>query len=173
MTDDTYLFVVKYDDDAERKRAEYLFNNVEGAVEKPEGLVRIVGDVDHEELYTKLVSKVPEEQVSAYRLEPAETDVEPETVTVSETVEASPDAVETFVEYIFSKKKAVLQSAARNEYEVYTKKGRAEVSYRLSESSPTTVEIRIEGLSDATEFLAEFFRDELGDYAASQRTDDQ
>jgi hypothetical protein len=47
------------------------------------------------------------------------------------------------------------------------------VSYRLSESSPTTVEIRIEGLSDATEFLAEFFHDELGDYADSQRTDDQ
>lgn len=173
MTDDAYLFVVQYGDDAERKRAEYLFNSVEGTAEKPEGLVRVVRDVDHEELYTKLVSKVPEEQVSAYCLEPAEAEVEPETETISETVEASPDAVETFVEYMFSKKKAVLQSATRNEYEVYTKKGRAEVSYRLSDGPPTTAEIRIEGLSDATEFLAGFFRDELGDYAASQQTNDQ
>ena len=170
MTDDTFLFVVRYDDDAERKRAEYLFNNVDGTVDTPKGLVRIAEGVDHEELYTKLVSKVPEEQVSAYRLEPVETKVEPETETVSETIEATPDAVETFVAYMFSKKKAVLQSAARNEYEVYTKKGRAEVSYRLSDGPPTTVEIRIEGLADATGFLAEFFETELGDYADSQRT---
>jgi hypothetical protein len=172
VTDDAYLFVVAYDDDAERKRAEYLFNNVEGTAERPEGLVRIVRDVDHEELYTKLVAKVPEEQVSAYRLDPTEADVDPETVTVSETVDATPDAVETFVEYMFSKKKAVLQSATHNEYEVYSKKGRAEVSYRLSGGPPTTVEIRVTGLTDAAEFLAGFFRSELGDYAASQRTDD-
>lgn len=172
MTDE-YLFVVEYSDDAERKRAEYLFNNVTGTAERPEGLVRVVRDVDHEELYTKLVSKVPEKQVSAYRLEPTETNIDPETITVSQTVDATPEAVESFVEYIFSKKKAVIQSATRNEYEVYTKKGRAEVSYRLSDGPETTVDIRITGLADATTFLAEFFRSELDDYAESQRTDNK
>jgi hypothetical protein len=169
VSDDAYLFVVGYDDDAERKRVEYLFNNVEGSVEKPDGLVRIVEGVDHEELYADLVAKVPEEGVSAYRLEPVDADVDPESVTVTETVDAAPDAVGSFVEYIFSKKKAVLQSAPRNEYEVYTKKGRAEVRYDCSDGPPTTVTVRVSGYPPAPGFLAEFFREELRDYAESQR----
>ncbi len=122
-TDTEYLFVVDYEDDAERKRIEYLFNNWDdGEIAKPSGLVRVGQSVSHDELYQDLVAKVPEEQVQSYRLEPVETDVAPETLTVEQSIDAPADAVETFVEYIFSKRKAVLQSAPHNEYEVYTKK---------------------------------------------------
>jgi hypothetical protein len=168
VSDDAYLFLVRYEDDAERKRVEYLFDHAEGEVTKPEGLVRVARDVDHADLYADLVSKVPEDQVTAYRLDPVETEVESETVTVTQEVAASPDAVETFVEYVLSKRKAVLQSAAHNEYEVYTKKGRAEVTYTLSEGPPTTVRLRVTGFPPAPAFLAEFFGDELSDYADSQ-----
>jgi hypothetical protein len=167
----TYLYVVSYEDDAERKRAEYLFNNWDdGEIQAPDGFVRIASEIDHEDLYESLVGKIPPEQVDAFRLEPADTDVEQERHTVEQTVNAPQDTVESFVEYILSKKKAVLQSAARNEYEVYTKKGRAEISYRLTETAgETAVTIQVEGYPPAPEFLADFFQTELSDYAQSQQ----
>jgi hypothetical protein len=169
--DDTHLFVVSYEDDAERKRVEYLFNNWDdGDVEKPAGLVRVGTDVDHDALYERLVNKVPSDQVQSYRLEPVEPDVSTDRRTVEQSVNADGDAVESFVEYMLSKKKAVLQSGSRNEYEVYTKKGRADVSYRLGDQDgTTTVTVTIEGYPPAPSFLAEFFETELADYAGSQQ----
>jgi hypothetical protein len=173
MTDDPeYLYVVDYADDAERKRVEYLFNNwSDGELARPAGVVRLASDVDHAALYERLVSKVPEERISAYRLEEGRTDVAPTTRTVERTVPTDADAVETFLEYMLSKKKAVLQSAAHNEYELYTKKGRATTTYALDEGvDGTAVTIRIRGYSDAPAFLADFFESELQEYAASQRS---
>jgi len=173
MTNDPeYLYVVDYADDAERKRVEYLFNNwSEGDLSRPEGVVRLASGVDHEGLYEQLISKVPEERIQAYRLEEGRTEVSPTTRTVERTVPANADAVETFLQYMLSKKKAVLQSATHNEYELYTKKGRATTTYALDEGSDgTAVTIRITGYSDAPSFLADFFESELRDYAASQRS---
>jgi len=64
----------------------------------------------------------------------------------------------------------VLQSASRNEYEMYTKKGRADVSYTLreSDSGTVTVGVRVTGVPPAPSFLADFFETELSEYAASQ-----
>lgn len=167
--DRRYLYVVDYGEDAERKRAEYLFKNWDGGdIERPDGLVRIAEGVDHDELYQQLIAKVPADQIETYELTPAETDVSTETVVIEESVAASADAVETFLEYVLSKRKAVLQSAARNEYEVYTKKGRAEVAYEIGDDDPITVRLRIEGYPPAPAFLADFFETELADYAASQ-----
>jgi hypothetical protein len=174
MVDETdnseYLFIIDYDSDAERKRIEYLFNNLEeGTSRSPRGLVRLADGVNHDELYEQLVAKVPEDQVSSYRLEPIETNLEPERVIVEKTINAPRDAVEPFVEYILSKRNAVLQSASHNEYEVYTKKGRADVSYRISDENGTiTVSIHVSGYPPAPEFLGEFFETELADYARSQ-----
>ncbi|RJX44431.1 hypothetical protein DM826_02095 [Halonotius aquaticus] len=171
--DDTerYLYTVQYTEEAERKRVEYLFKNWnEGDIETPEGLARIAEGVDHEELYQELVAKVPSEQIGVYRLQPTTPEVESESITVTEEISASLDAVETFLEYILSKKKAVLQSGSRNEYEMYTKKGRAEVSYELDDTAGdiVVVRIRVDGIPPAPEFLGDFFETELGDYAASQ-----
>lgn len=168
-TDEQFLFVVEYDSDAERKRVEYLFENADGDVTSLEGMARIATGVDYEGIYEDLVSKVPDEQVQAYRLEPVDVSAEPERTVIEERVSATTESVEPFVEYMLSKKKAVLQSSTRNEYEVYTKKGRAEISYDLDgDGQETTVRIEIEGYPPAPSFLADFFETELRDYAESQ-----
>jgi hypothetical protein len=170
-SEDRYLFVVSYDDDAERKRAEYLFNNWDdGDIERPDGLVRVTRSVDHDEIYEQLITKVPKDQIESYALDPVEADADPETVTVERAVNAPVQSVESFLDYVFSKRKAVLQSAEHNEYEVYTKKGRADVQYSLTESDgQTTVRVRVDGYPPAPSFLAEFFRDELDEYSTSQQ----
>lgn len=172
--DERYLYVVEYTEDAERKRAEYLFSNWDdGEVTTPDGLVRLAAGVNHEQLYERLLSKIPEDQIETYRIEPADADVEPQLVTVEESIDASADAVESFLEYVLSKKKAVLQSASRNEYELYTKKGRAEASYQLQTTEDgVDIRIRISGYPPAPSFLAEFFETELAEYAASQSPSD-
>ena len=165
-----YLFTVEYDEEAERKRVEYLFNNWDsGQITAPSGLVRIAEGIDREELHEQLLTKVPEEQVDVYELETTAMDIETEREVVEQEITASLDAVETFLDYVFSKKKAVLQSSSRNEYEVYTKKGRAEVSYDLQATGDTvTVRVRVNGYPPAPSFLAEFCQTELSEYAASQ-----
>jgi hypothetical protein len=167
---DRYLYVVDYREDAERKRAEYLFNNwEEGTIDRPSGLVRIAEGVDQEALYEGLVAKVPPDQVEMLALESVETDLDPERVDVDERIAASADAVETFLEYVLSKRKAVVQSATHNEYEIYTKKGRAQVSYTVAERAEGVgVHVTIEGYAPAPRFLGEFFQTELAEYAASQ-----
>lgn len=173
--DDRYLYIVDYDEDAERKRVEYLFNNwTEGKIERPSGLLRVASNVSHEELFEQLVAKVPERQVEVYQLEDVDTSVEPDQTVVTQQVDASTDAVETFLEYILSKKKAVLQSPTQNEYEVYTKKGRTEITYSVTETEEgVSVRVSIRGYPPAPSFLAEFFETELGEYAASQSPDHQ
>lgn len=165
-----YLFTVEYDEEAERKRVEYLFNNWDsGRITTPNGLVRMANGVDREELHEQLLTKVPEDQVSVYKLESTSMDIETDTEVVEQEITASKDAVDGFLDYVFSKKKAVLQSGSRNEYEVYTKKGRAEVSYDLQVTDDAvTARVRITGYQPAPSFLAEFFKTELSEYAASQ-----
>lgn len=171
--DDRYLYIVDYDEDAERKRVEYLFNNWdEGDIRRPTGLVRVAENVSNDELLEQLVGKVPETQVEVYQLGDVDTSVEPEQTVVKQQIEASSDAVETFLEYILSKKKAVLQSAAQNEYEVYTKKGRTEITYSVTETEGmVSARVSINGYPPAPAFLAEFFETELAEYAASQSPD--
>lgn len=164
------LFVVEYDSDAERKRVEYLFNNWNrGSITTPDGIVRIAENVDHDALYEQLVSKVPEQQVDSYRLDAIESDLDKETVTFDQHINAPPDAVESFLQYVLSKRDAVLQSANHNEYEVYSKKGRAEIRYQISDDDGgTVVSMQVSGYTPAPEFLGDFFETELSDYAASQ-----
>lgn len=175
MTDvpdsEKHLFIVSYDDDSERKRVEYLFKNWdEGEVEHPDGLVRVTSGVDHDELYEQLVTKVPADQIESYRLSSVDTELEPESITVERTIQAPQAPVESFLNYVLSKRKAVLQSADRNEYEVYSKKGRADVRYSLSGGDEeTTVRVRIDGYPPAPSFLSDFFREELDEFSASQQ----
>lgn len=55
--------------DAERKRAEYLFDTWDGGdISRPDGLVRVAAGVDHEDLHRELLVKFRAEQVDAYEL---------------------------------------------------------------------------------------------------------
>jgi len=168
---DQHLYIVTYKDDSERKRVEYLFNNwSDGTVEHPNGLFRMTKGVDHENLYEKLVTKVPEEQISTYAVEPIESELEPTRLSIEQEITAPEATVKSFLEYVLSKRKAVVQDSERNEYEVYSKKGRADLRYELSASPEgTNVRLVIEGHQPAPSFLMNFFETELSEFAESQQ----
>lgn len=166
-----HLFVVEYEEDTERKRVEYLFNNwEEGNITRPDGIIRMTSDVDYDDLYEQLLTKVPEEQIASYELARSEPTVDKQTKRIERTINAPMDTVESFLNYVFSKRKGVVQSAEHNEYEIVTKKGRADVRYTLSEDDgTTTTRIIIEGYEPTPSFLSEFFEKELDEFSASQQ----
>ncbi|OKY77357.1 MAG: hypothetical protein BTN85_2007 [Candidatus Methanohalarchaeum thermophilum] len=161
-----YLFVVSYDTDAERKRVDYLFNNWEkGEIEKPKGLVRLVNTSNYLNLYKSLTSKIPEKNIDSYEINKNEPDISPQTISVNKSMKEDPKALNEFVEYMLSKKNAVIKNHSKNKYEVYTKKGRAEISYKVDEEdNKTNLMIKIEGFSPAPQFLRDFFNKELNYY---------
>lgn len=193
---DSHLFVVDYEDDAERKRAEYLFNTWEnGEITNPDGLVRIAEDVDANSLHRELLVKFRSSQIEAYGLTERDDPETPEARTIERSIDAPADAIESFLQYLISKKKGT--ERGDREYEVYTNKGRADVSYEVtpsengedsedstesedaedtdgsedsqkSEESDTEVSVRISGHPPVLDYLTDYVETELGEFAASR-----
>lgn len=162
--DDAYLVVVDYEADTERKRAEYLLDNWdEGSVESVRGLTRMVSGTDIHELYDALAAKVPEDQIETYDLTPVNSEASTSDERLDIRTDTDPERVEWAVESVLNKRKAVEDPERDDTYAVYTKKGRATVRYDIvPRDDGSTLEIRIEGYGEATEFLRDFFEEELG-----------
>jgi hypothetical protein len=130
----------------------------------------VTSGVEPDKLYEQLLTKVPEDRISSYELDRTEPEVTKETKRIDREINAPEDTVESFIQYVFSKRKAVLQSSDRNEYEVVTKKGRADVRYSVSSANgTTTARIVIEGYEPTLSFLGDFFEQELDEFSASQQ----
>jgi hypothetical protein len=163
ITDDSYFVIVDYDEDTERKRAEYLLNNWDdGIVTSPHGLTRRVENADIDELYAALAAKVPEEQISAFEIRQVSGSVEITDATLELHVDTPLERVEWAIESVLNKRKAVDETDEKNTYAVYSKKGRAKISYDIySHGDDTVLSVTIEGYGSAPEFLREYFEEEL------------
>lgn len=160
----SYLVVVDYDDDAERKRAEYLLDNWdEGSIESIKGLSRIVGDVDVDALYEKLVTKVPQKQIQIHELDKVDAKAARQGVTFDETFDTDRHKVEWAIEAIMNKRKTIEKDPEENIYGVYTKKGRATVEFNISEDPAGKIHLSgtVEGYGEAPEFLKQYILDEI------------
>lgn len=170
MSDDReYLVVVDYEDERERKRAEYLLDNwEEGSVDTLDGMARTVKGIDIDELYDQLAAKVPEEELSTYELTRVDAEATKEQETIDETFDdIDAERVEWAMESIMKKRKAVDQGTTSDGdslWAVYTKKGRAEIQYDIRETGSNAVELHvvIDGFGDAPAFLREFINEEIG-----------
>lgn len=162
-SDSSYLVVVDYEEDTERKRAEYLLDNwEEGTVSSVRGLTRLVSDTDIHDLYEALVSKVPEERISTYELSAVEETAPTTDANLQYRLQADPERADWAMESVLNKRKAVDDPKGERTYAIYTKKGRAEVSYDITErGDEILLDIEIEGYGEATEFLREYFQEEL------------
>lgn len=168
-TDDgEYLVVVDYEDERERKRAEYLLDNWEdGSVDSVRGMSRIIQNVDIDELYDQLAAKVPEEALSMYKLSRIDTEATRVQETIDETFDGvDMERVEWAMESLMKKRKAVDQGATTDDeslWAVYTKKGRAEIKYDIRQQDNNTValHVTIDGFGEAPEFLREFIEEEI------------
>ncbi|WP_157255231.1 hypothetical protein [Palaeococcus ferrophilus] len=167
----THLFVVVYDNDAERKRVEYLIDkwSNRARVSKLKGISFMVEASDVSKLMEELLSKLDpptEGKVRVYRVEPEDigSKVTPKVVEIRHTSSEEPAIVAKLLRYVLSKFGAYYVSGegSVSRYRAYTKKGRLEITVSVEEEDGgTAVNISLEGYGSAVEDMAKKLEREL------------
>ncbi len=141
--------IIRYSSEAERKRADYVLEMFSGRIraEKPSGTVVIIRDESGEisSLLEELYSRLPEGSVEVYRIEEADTGVEPKkavyTLRTSMTVE---EALGAMAAIMASMKGALVSSAGGvRTYILNLRGGRVTARVEASNSGVGSV-IRVE-----------------------------
>jgi hypothetical protein len=163
-----YLITAKYTSDSERKRIEYALEKWKDRMKivKPEGMVAIVNDGDIRELITELYSRTERNNVALYHIEKAQIDVAEAEKEIRLKLNESRETAEKLLDYIMARQKAILKlelSEPRQKiYEVYTKKGKAEISMSLrGGNAGVDIVLRISGYGETVDFLHGRLAEEL------------
>jgi hypothetical protein len=163
-----HLIIAKYSDEAERKRIEYAMERW-GQVMKlgrPEGVPIIIEDESEKvkELLDDLYARTSKDKIKIYALSQASFDVKKTEKEIKAALEGGMETVEKFIGFILAKQKALFMREIPfgKLYEVYTKKGRAEVAIGLKEEKgKVVVAIRITGFGDAADLIYDKINSEL------------
>ena len=163
-----YIIFVGYDNDAERKRIDYLIDKWAGrlGIKKPRGYVLHIEADDPGEFLEELLSRLEgsvNEKVKVYRAEEVEDLAKAKRRTLQYRINEEKRFVERFIEYLLSKLNAsyAYSDALARVYTVHTRKGRATVKVLLKGNGHTNVVFDIEGYGDVVDFLAERIDEEL------------
>lgn len=163
-----YLIIAKYLDEAERKRIEYAMERWAQVMKlgRPDGVPIIVEDDGEKikELLDDLYARTSKDKVKIYNLSKASFDVEKTEKQIKAELEGGVETVEKFIGFILAKQKALFRHEIPfgKLYEVYTKKGRAEISTSLKgEDDRVVVDIRIKGFGDAPDLIYDKINSEL------------
>jgi len=161
-----HLIVAKYADDAERKRIEYAFERWKDSMEitKPEGITVIVKGEKVEDMLDDLYARTSKENVSVYDLGEASFEVEERERRIGIGLEGDTKTVEKLIDFVMAKQKAIFrrETPAGKLYEVYTKKGGAEIATSLREGNEkVAVDIRIVGYGEAPDLVYDKINSEL------------
>jgi hypothetical protein len=156
---DEYLFVVNYDDQAERNRMANVLDQWEhGNITRPEGTIRIVNGTNQEQLLEQLINRVPADHVSCYQLDP----VEPASETTTEqsftvSFDESIENLDNMVNFIITNRRGRLKDPMSARYEINSQKGRVEVEYETADDNDD-ITLTITGNETPVEHMTEFFK---------------
>jgi hypothetical protein len=159
---------MKYSDDPERKRIEYILEKWKKRlnITKPQGIVVILDGGEIEEFIQELYSRTSSSNVGVYRLEKTAVDIEKSEGEIRLKLGEKQETVEKLIGFAMAKQKAILKREMKEPferiYELSTKKGKAEISVVLrDEGQGTALRMRITGYGEVVEFLYDKFSSEL------------
>ena len=169
-----YLISIKYDNDAERKRLEYVFEKwtEKLKIKKLDSMAAIInedGDAASvedfvRELYSRS-SPASTDSLTIYKIEPAKLGIEKETKELSLDLPEKRETVEKLLGYIMARQKAAVKPTgvpSITNYEVTTKKGTAEIMVMLKEKPDSiNVRIKISGYGEVVDFIYGRLNEEL------------
>ena len=164
-----YLIRAKYRSDPERKRIEYIFEKwrSEMNITKPEGITVIADADDVEEMILELYSRTErKDNITFYRMEKVELEVEQSEKRIRLRLREKRETVEKLLGFIMARQRAILKMELvdpfRKIYEVYSKKGKAEISIGLHETETgVDLSINISGYGEAVDLLYRKLNDEF------------
>lgn len=166
-----YLFIVNYEDDAERKRIDYLLEKWQehARISKPKGLTFII-ETDEiskfaEELFSKL-NPSSSKKVESFVLHGKDLSSQIRSATtVLEYQSNDPlEIVKKLLNYVFSKNNIRYYSSDLNstKYFVLTRKGRVDIEVTIdSRNDKTQVKLLLSGYGEAVEHMAKKLKEDL------------
>jgi len=157
--DEEYLFVVNYDDQAERNRmANVLEQWDDGEISRPKGTVRIVDGTNQDQLLEQLINRVPADHVSCYLLN----EVGPTNETTTEqaftvTFDEPLENLDSMANFIITNRRGRLTDPMSARYEINSQKGRVEVEFETSQDNDE-ITLTITGNETPVEHMTKFFK---------------
>ncbi|CAI1493609.1 conserved protein of unknown function [Thermococcus nautili] len=161
-----YFVVVSYDDDAERKRVDYLLSKwAERAdVEKPRGMTFIIETEHEKEFFEELFSRIegnPSEKVRIYRVTEEWPALRERSATREYLLAEEEGFVRRFLAYLCSKLGGTF-SPEEGTCEVYTRKGRGVIQFSLRGTPRgTVVRVTVSGYGEVVDYLLSRVDEEL------------
>lgn len=166
-----YLLIAKYSDDAGRKRIEYLLDRWRGKINisKPDGIAILLdglGEGDITELLEDVLTRVSKDDLTLFSLDQISTDVERSEKELRSTLSGDERSVGRLVNLIMARYKGILKTESSKPiekvYEIQSRKGRAEVSIRLRETSGMVhVWTKIMGYGEVVDFIHSRLSEEM------------
>lgn len=160
-----YFVVVSYDDDAERKRVDYLLSKwaERASVEKPRGMTFIIETDQDKEFFEELFSKIegnPAEKVRVFRVAEEWPELRERSITREYLIPEDEGFVRRFLAYLCSKLGGTFEPDET--CEVYTRKGRGVLHFSLRGTpSGTVVRVTVSGYGEVVEYIISRIDDEL------------
>jgi hypothetical protein len=163
-----HLLIARYEGDPERKRIEYILDKWKDKlrITKPEGIISILDGEGLEDFVEELYSRTSRANVSLYRIEEQDVDVEKGQREIRMTLDEKKETVDRLIGFVMAKQKAILKHERKDPlqktYELITKKGKAEVSVTLHENDhKVDMRLKISGYGEVVEFLSSKLDEEL------------
>jgi len=166
-----YLFIVDYEDDAERKRIDYLLEKWQerARISKPRGLTFIIDTEDVSEFAEELLSKLSPDsskKVKVFSLHERDlqANIQPNELVLEYHSKESAEVVKKLLEYIFSKNNIRYYSSdiRSAKYFTLTRKGRVDIELTLKpEGRETKIKLVLSGYGDAVDYIGKKLGEEI------------
>ncbi|WP_175059081.1 hypothetical protein [Thermococcus sp. 2319x1] len=166
-----YLFIVSYEDDAERKRIDYLLEKWQerARISKPKGLTFIIETNEISEFAEELLSKLnpsSSKRVESFVLHEKDlrSQIRSTTTVIEYQSNESPEIVKKLLDYVFSKNNIRYHSSdlKSTKYFVLTRKGRVDIAVTMeSKNGKTWIKLSLSGYGEAVEHIAKKLKEDL------------
>ncbi|MCL4336087.1 MAG: hypothetical protein M1393_08475 [Candidatus Thermoplasmatota archaeon] len=160
-----HIIQVEYENEAERKKIEYIMNQWPQSTERPKGYVIFVKDEDFEVLYQTIAAKFPESRIGSYKLAEVRPEIESLTCRVSFVFSDMQkyDQVKAFINYLVNKRRGVLVSSLGDilSYRIMTRKATVELDVTFISTQPVKLLIEIRGPTEGVNLVEKEFSQEI------------
>lgn len=122
----------------------------------------MVKDETYEDILKEIVSKFAPDKIKVYRVEDADVDVTLQHEEMKYRFNKSHDEVYSFLNYLVSRRKGILiTSGPIDVYEIYSRKGRVELSMVINCNKTCEIILYLKGIKKAVDFIKLEFDQEL------------
>lgn len=160
-----HIIQVEYENEAERKKIEYISNQWQDSTKRPKGYIIFVEDEEFEPVFKAIAAKFSDERIESYKLTDAKLEVESRTTAMSFEFRDNQkyDQVSAFISYLINKRRGTLISSIGGvfSYRIMTRKATVEVDVTFMSTQPVSLMIEIHGPSDGVSLIEKEFSQEL------------